>query len=213
MYYLHRRDFNTPIAESIGALAQLIEEGKIGGIGLSEVNANTLREAHAVHPITAVQNEYSLWTRNPEIAVLETCRELGVAFVAFSPLGRGALANGVTDASLLLQTDFRCSMPRFMQENWSHNLELIQQFNMLAHAEGVTPAQLAIAWVLSRGDHVLAIPGTGQPEHLQENIARAGWQPSATVLTQACDLINQQTVQGHRYSAAMRAHIDSEEFD
>lgn len=213
LYYLHRHDYNTPIEDSVGALADLITEGKIGAIGLSEVGAETLRKAHQIHPITAVQNEYSLWTRNPEIAVLETCNELGVTLVAFSPLGRGALANDVGADGTLPDNDFRAAMPRFSAENWPYNYRLIQQFIALAKNEGVTPAQLALGWVLAQGDHVLAIPGTGVMAHLEENIERVQWQPSAQTLSQLGALINQQTVRGHRYSDAMGSNIDSEEFN
>lgn len=213
LYYLHRRDFDTPIEESVGCLADLIAAGKIGAIGLSEVSAGTLRQASAVHPIAAVQNEYSLWTRNPEIAVLDTCRELGTTLVAFSPLGRGALAGGVRDITQLGKGDFRTGMPRFQAENWPTNLALIEQFIAIADDESVSPAQLALAWVLSRGDHVVAIPGTGQMAHMEENIARWDWQPSPATLDKLDSLINQRSVQGHRYGAAMKATIDSEDFD
>lgn len=212
LYYLHRHDYDTPIEDSIGALAELIAAGKIGGIGLSEVSAETLRRAAAVHPVAAVQNEYSLWTRNPELGVLETCRQLGTAFVAFSPLGRGVLANGVRDPSHLADNDFRQSMPRFQPDNWAHNRRLIDDFNRLAAEHAVTPAQLALAWVLSRGEHVLAIPGTGQIAHMQENIARCDWRADAGLLQKLDELINQHTVAGHRYADAMRQNIDTEEF-
>jgi len=212
LYYLHRYDHDTPIEESIGALADLVRAGKIGGIGLSEVSAATLRRAAAVHPIAAVQSEYSPWTRNPEIAVLDACRELGTTFVAFSPVGRGALANGVRDLGQLAQGDFRLAVPRFLPENWPANLALIDRFNAIAQREGVTPAQLSLAWVLSRGEHVVAIPGTGKMEHLEENIARWRWQPSPVTLAEVDAILNQQTVVGHRYSEAMRLNVDSEEF-
>ena len=212
LYYMHRRDFEVPIEDSVGALAELVAAGKIGGIGLSEVSADTLRRAAAAHPIAAVQNEYSLWTRNPEIAVLDACRELGTTLVAFSPLGRGALAGGIGDIDQMGKGDFRTGMPRFQPENWPANLALIEQFKAIAGAEGVTPAQLALSWVLSRGDHVVAIPGTGQMAHMEENIARWDWRPSSAVLERLDSLINQQTVTGHRYGPAMLATIDSEDF-
>lgn len=212
LYYLHRLDCDTPVEESVQGLADLISEGKIGGIGLSEVSAATLRRAAAIHPVAAVQNEYSLWTRNPEIALLDTCRELGTTLVAFSPLGRGALANGVHKAADLADNDFRVTMPRFLPDNWPHNRALIDRFIQIADAEDATPAQLALAWVLSRGEHVVAIPGTGRLEHAEENIARWQWQPSQETLDRLDALINQQTVVGHRYSDNMRSNIDSEEF-
>lgn len=212
LYYLHRHDKDTPLEESLGEMARLIEEGKIGGIGLSEVSAATLRKAAAVHPIMAVQNEYSLWTRNPEIAMLEACKELDTCFVAFSPLGRGVLANSVRDIGTLAQNDFRATMPRFLPENWPSNRQLIEQFIALANDAGVTPAQLAIAWILAQGEHIMAIPGTSNISHLEENIARWNWQPSADLIAQLDRLINQHTVLGHRYSEPMRTHIDSEDF-
>ena len=212
LYYLHRRDFETPIEDSVGTLAELVKEGKIGSIGLSEMSADTLRKASAVHPIAAMQTEYSLWTRNPEIAVLEACREVGTTFVAFSPVGRGALANGVPNPDALVESDMRRSMPRFQGDNWAHNAALIAQFNALAEAEGVTPAQLSLAWVLSRGPHIVTIPGTASISHLEENIARWDWQPSDAVLAQLDQLINEKNVAGPRYSASMQSTIDTEDF-
>ena len=212
LYYLHRRDFSTPIEDSVGALAELVKVGKIGSIGLSEMSADTLRKASAVHPIAAMQTEYSLWTRNAEIAVLEACKETGTAFVAFSPVGRGVLANGVRDIDALSQRDLRRNMPRFSAKNWPKNLALIDQFNAIAAAEGVTPAQLSLAWVLSRGDHIVTIPGTASIAHLEENIARWDWRPSKPTLDRLDALINQNTVYGARYGAAMQPTIDTEEF-
>jgi len=212
LYYLHRHDYDTPLEDSIGALAELVAAGKIGGIGLSEVSAATLRRAAAIHPIAAVQNEYSLWTRNPEIGVLDACRELGTTFVAFSPLGRGVLAGGVGGPEQLGEKDFRAGMPRFSPDNWPHNRALVEQFIAIAGEQQVTPAQLALAWVLSRGEHVVAIPGSGRMAHVEENIARWDWQPDAALLERLDGLINQHTVAGHRYSEAMRLNVDTEEF-
>lgn len=212
LYYLHRRDFTVPIEESIGALADLVAEGKIGAIGLSEMSADTLRKAAAVHPIAALQTEYSLMTRNPEIAVLDACRELGTTFVAFSPVGRGALAGGVHDADDLGPKDIRRTMPRFVGDNWAANRALLDAFEAIAARESVTPAQLSLAWVLSRGDHVVAIPGTASIAHLEENIARWDWELSAAVSAELETLINRETVAGPRYAAAMQSTIDTEEF-
>lgn len=212
LYYLHRRDFDTPIEDSVSTLAELVKEGKIGSIGLSEMSADTLRKAYAVHPIAAMQTEYSLWTRNPEIGVLQACKELGTTFVAFSPVGRGALAGAVRDPADLAEKDLRRGQPRFNAENWPANLKLIDAFNSIAAAQGVTPAQLSLAWVLSRGDHVVTIPGTASIPHLEENIARWDWQPDSTVLETLDALINQQTVAGPRYPDAMQRTIDTEEF-
>ena len=212
LYYLHRRDFTVPIEESIGALAALVSEGKIGSIGLSEMSAETLRKAAAVHPIAAMQTEYSLMTRNPEIAVLEACRELGTTFVAFSPVARGTLAGGVRDAADLGPKDIRRSMPRFVGDNWAANRDLLDGFEAIARREGVTPAQLSLAWVLSRGDHVVTIPGTASIAHLEENIARWDWALPAAAAAELEGLINRQTVAGGRYSEAMQRTIDTEEF-
>ena len=212
LYYLHRRDFTVPIEESIGALAELVAAGKIGSIGLSEMSADTLHRAAAVHPIAAMQTEYSLMTRNPEIAVLEACRELGTTFVAFSPVARGALAGGVRDAADLGAKDIRRSMPRFVGDNWAANRALLDRFEAIAMREGVTPAQLSLAWVLSRGDHVVTIPGTASIAHLEEDIARCDWELPATVNTELEALINRETVAGGRYAEAMQRSIDTEEF-
>ena len=212
LYYMHRRDFSTPIEDSMGAMADLVKEGKIGAVGLSEMSADTLRRAHAVHRVGAVQTEYSLWTRNPEIAVLDACRELGVTFVAFSPVGRGVLANGVRDMAALPEKDLRHTMPRFNADNWPKNLALIDAFNAIATREGVTPAQLSLAWVHSRGNHVVTIPGTASIPHLEENIARWDWDLPAGVAAELDSLINQHTVAGPRYGPVIQQTIDTEEF-
>jgi aryl-alcohol dehydrogenase-like predicted oxidoreductase len=212
LYYLHRRDFNTPIEESIGALAELVAQGKIRSIGLSEMSSDTVRRAHAVHPIAALQTEYSLTTRNPEISVLQTCKELGITFVAFSPVARGALANGLRDPQTLPDTDMRKTWPRFVGENWQKNLALIDEFNALANSAGVTPAQLSIGWVLAQGDHIVTIPGTGNIDHLEENFARHDWRPSAELVEKCNALINRHTVAGPRYPEAQQRTIDTEQF-
>lgn len=212
LYYMHRRDFSVPIEESMGAMKELVEAGKIGSVGLSEMGADTIRRAHAVHPVAALQTEYSLWTRNPEIAVLDTCRDLGITFVAFSPVARGVLANGVRDVAALPDKDLRNTMPRFNAENWPKNLALVDAFNAIAAREGVTPAQLSLAWVLSRGEHVVTIPGTANEAHLAENIARWDWDIPVPVAAELDGLINQQTVAGHRYGEAIRSTIDTEDF-
>ncbi len=212
LYYLHRRDFNTPIEESVGALAELVQQGKIRSIGLSEMSSETVRRAAAVHPIAALQTEYSLTTRNPEISVLDTCKELGITFVAFSPVCRGALANGLRDPKLLPHTDLRASWPRFVGENWEKNLLLIDAFNAIAAQVGVTPAQLSMGWILAQADHIVTIPGTASIAHLEENMARHDWRPSATVVAQLNKLINRHTVSGARYPEPAQATIDTEEF-
>jgi len=212
LYYMHRRDFTVPIEESVGAMADLIKEGKMGAIGLSEMSADTLRRGASVHPIAAMQTEYSPWSRQAEIAVLDACRELGTTFVAFSPVARGALANGVTDPAALEQGDLRPNMPRFQGANWLHNRGLIDQFNALAAGAGVTPAQLSLAWVMAQGDHIVTIPGTKSIAHLQENIARSDWVIPTDLAAQVDTLINHQTVAGHRYTESLLASIDTEDF-
>jgi aryl-alcohol dehydrogenase-like predicted oxidoreductase len=212
LYYLHRRDFATPIEESVGELARAVESGKIGSIGLSEMSADTLRKAHAVHPIAAMQTEYSPQTRNAEIAVLNACCKLGTAFVAFSPVGRGMLTGRLRDPVTLPDGDLRKSWPRFKGENWAKNLELIDAFGIIATGAGITPAQLALGWVLAKGDHIVAIPGTANITHLEENIARPDWRPDAATIAAIDALINQSTVAGPRYPAAAQASIDTEEF-
>lgn len=212
LYYMHRFDPKVPIADSVGAMGELVKAGKIGGIGLSEWSAAHIREAALTHPIAAVQTEYSLWTRNPEIGVVGACRDLAITLVAFSPLGRGALANGVRDVAALVEQDLRRNMPRFSAENWPRNLALVDRFNAIAADQGVTAAQLALAWVLSRGDHVVAIPGTANMAHLEENAMRPDWTIPAAVAGELDELINQRTVAGSRYGAAIQASIDTEEF-
>lgn len=211
LYYLHRWDKQTPIEESVGALADLVRAGKIRSIGLSEVSASTLRRAHAVHPIAAVQSEYALWTRNPEVAVLDACRELGAAFVAFGSVGRGFLAGGVKDAGALLEGDIRRGMPRFQGENFRKNRDLFAPFSAIAQRQGCTPAQLALAWVMAQGEHVIPIPGTTRIDHLEEDLAAAGVELDAAALRQVAEIISPRTVSGARYPAATQADIDTEE--
>lgn len=212
LYYLHRRDFQTPIEDSVGELAQAVAAGKIGGIGLSEMSAETLRKAAAVHPIAAMQTEYSPQTRNPEIAVLAACRELGTTFVAFSPVGRGSLCGVLRDPAALPDGDLRKAWPRFVGDNWVRNLALTDRFAALADQAGVTPAQLALGWVLAKGDHIVTIPGTADAAHLEENIARADWRPDAALIDAVDAMINHDTVAGPRYPAGQQRVIDTEEF-
>ena len=212
LYYLHRRDFAVPIEDSVGELAAAVKSGKIGGIGLSEMSADTLRRAATVHPIAAMQTEYSPQTRNPEIAVLATCAELGTTFVAFSPVGRGSLCATLRDPAALPDGDIRKKWPRFVGENWVANLAQIDAFAAIAADAGVTAAQLALGWVLAKGDHVVAIPGTANIAHLEENIARSDWRPDAAAAAKIDALINERTIAGPRYPRAMQATIDTEEF-
>lgn len=212
LLYLHRWDKAVPIEDSVGAMADLVREGKVRALGLSEVSAATLRRAHAVHPIVALQTEYSLWTRNPEIAVLEACREIGAAFVAFSPLGRGFLAGTLRDVATLEPKDLRRNMPRFEPATYAKNLALLDGCAAIAREVGATPAQLALAWLLARGEHVIPIPGTTSPAHLRENLGAADLALDAAAVARLDALINQRTVQGARYDAAAQAGVDTEEF-
>lgn len=209
LYYLHRRDFTIPIEESVGALGELVQQGKIGGIGLSEIGGDALRRAHATFPVAAVQNEYSLWARNSEIAVLEACRELGIAFIAFSPFGRGALAGTPADLGDLEPSDMRHVFPRYSAENWPHNRQLMVEFAELAASAGLSPAQLSIAWVLSRGPHVHAIPGTKSIAHMEENAA-APQRVDEDLLVRAGALVTPQAIWGPRYPPEMQATSDTE---
>ena len=212
LYYLHRWDKAVPIEDSVGALGRLVSEGKIRAVGLSEVSAATLRRAHAVHPIAAVQSEYSLWTRNPEIAVIDACRSIGATFVAFSPLARGFLTGALRDVASLDAKDLRRSMPRFEAAAYAANLHLLDEYARLARAAHASMAQLALAWVLTRGEHVVAIPGTTCKAHLEENLGAAAIELQPDLIAQLDALINRQTVVGERYSAATQAEIDTENF-
>ena len=210
--YLHRLDAKVAVEDSVGAMAELVRAGKVRALGLSEVSATTLKRAHAVHPIAALQNEYSLWTRNAEIAVLDACRELGTAFVAFSPLARGFLGGELRDVGKLVAKDIRRGMPRFSPENYAANLKLLDGFLDEAARLNCAPATLALAWLLHRGEHIVPIPGTSQPDHLWELLAAPRLALDGPTLTRLDALINRQTVAGARYSAATQAEIDTEEF-
>jgi aryl-alcohol dehydrogenase-like predicted oxidoreductase len=212
LYYLHRWDKKVPIEDSVGAMSDLVRAGKVRSIGLSEVSAATLRKAHAIHPISAVQTEYSLWTRNPEIAVLDACRELGAAFVAFSPVARGFLCDTLHDVSTLNPKDIRRAMPRFSPENYAANLKLLPPYKALAQEAGCTPAQLALAWLLQKAPHIIVIPGTTSVAHLHEDLGAADVRIGADVLARLEALINQDTVTGARYSAQSTIEVDTEEF-
>lgn len=170
LYYLHRKDPATPIEETVGAMADLVKEGKIRGIGLSEVNVETLQRANDTYPITALQTEYSLWSRDPEEEILPACKELGIAFVAYSPLGRGFLTGQIKQFDDLDENDFRRSSPRFMGENFQKNLELVKKIESLAKQKNCTPGELALAWVMAQGDEIFPIPGTRKVKHLEENV-------------------------------------------
>ena len=212
LYYLHRWDRKVPIEDSVGALSDLVRAGKVRAIGLSEVSAPTLRRAHAVHPIAALQTEYSPWTRNPEIAVLEACRELRVAFVAFSPVARGFLTGTLRDVATLGEKDIRRAMPRFEPSAYAVNLKLLAGFEELARGVGCTPAQLSLAWLLARGDHVIPIPGTTRIDHLEENMGAAGVELPAGISARIDALLHPQSVSGARYNAVNESEVDTERF-
>ena len=213
LYYLHRWDKRLPIEESVGALADLVQAGKIKTIGLSEVSAETIRKAHRVHPVTAVQTEYSLWTRNPEVAVLQTCKELGITLVAFSPLARGFLTGTLRDVSALPPKDIRLAMPRFQGEHFVRNLTLLDGLDMIARENGCTMGQVALAWLLAQGEHIIPIPGTTRLDHLAENAGAVNVSLSASTRDRLNALINSRTVSGPRYNAAILPEIDTEDID
>lgn len=210
--YLHRWDRRIAIEESVGAISDLVREGKVRTIGLSEVSAETLRRAHAVHPISAVQSEYSLWTRNPEIAVLAECRRIGASFVAFSPLARGFLADGPADPSRFEAKDIRRQLPRFEAANALANRPLYDAHRAIAHDAGCSPAQLALAWLLAKGEDILPIPGTTQSAHLRENALASDIELSAPIRARLDALLSQTPVAGARYNATTQAEIDTETF-
>ena len=200
VYYQHRVDPNVPIEETVGAMGELVQEGKVRHLGLSEAAADTIRRAHATHPITAVQTEYSLWSRDPELDVLPTCRELGIGFVPYSPLGRGFLSGRFTSPDELDEGDFRRQGPRFTGDNLRANLQLAAKVAEIAATKGITPAQLALAWVLAQGDDLVPIPGTKRRRYLEENAA------ASDIELDANDLARIQAelppVAGERYDAA-----------
>jgi aryl-alcohol dehydrogenase-like predicted oxidoreductase len=211
LYYLHRWDKKVPIEDSVGALSDLVRQGKIQSIGLSEVSASTLRKAHAVHPITAVQTEYSLWTRNPEIAVLKACDEMGITFVAFSPVARGFLCGPLNIESLDAK-DIRQSMPRFTAENYAANFKLFAPYQALANEAECSPAQLALAWLLLKAPHIIPIPGTTSVSHLKDDLGASDVKLSTDLIAQLDALINEKTVQGNRYNAQANSEVDTEIF-
>ncbi len=212
LYYLHRWDKKVSIEDSVGELSKLSSEGKIRYIGLSEVSAQTLLAAHAVHPIAAVQSEYSLWTRNAEIKVLQTCESLGAALVAFSPLARAYLTGTLHGIEGLADKDLRRSMPRFQKENYRKNLQLLEPFLVVADKLNCKPGQLALAWLLKKSDCIIPIPGTANIDHLLENANATEVELDAETHAYIDSLINQKTVSGSRYTASTQAEIDTEEF-
>jgi aryl-alcohol dehydrogenase-like predicted oxidoreductase len=206
LYYQHRVDPNTPIEDTVGAMARLVEQGKVRYLGLSEAGAETLRRASAVHPIAALQSEYSLWSRDPEDGILQTCRELGIGFVAYSPLGRGFLTGQIKRFDDLAEDDYRRRSPRFQGENFQKNLDLVERIGQMAAAKGCTPSQLALAWVLARGDDVVPIPGTKRRRYLEENARAVDVTLTAGDLRRIDEVAPRGAAAGERYpEAAMKA--------
>jgi aryl-alcohol dehydrogenase-like predicted oxidoreductase len=207
LYYLHRVDPNTPIEETVGAMAGLVKEGKVRWLGLSEVSPDTLRRAHRVHPITAVQSEYSLWSRDPEDGVLDACRELGVGFVPYSPLGRGFLTGQIKKFEDLEPDDYRRNSPRFQGENFQKNLDLVGRIEEIARSKGCTPAQLALAWVLAQGDDLVPIPGTKRRKYLEENVGALDVNLTYEDLERIDEIAPKGAAAGTRYPEAMMASV------
>jgi aryl-alcohol dehydrogenase-like predicted oxidoreductase len=208
LYQLHRVDPATPIEETVGALAELVHEGKVRAIGLSEASAATLRRAHAVHPIASLQTEYSLWTRDPEGEILDTCRELGVGFLAYSPLGRGFLTGQIKRFEDLAADDYRRLSPRFQGENFARNLELVAQVEELARDKGCSASQLALAWVLARADFIVPIPGTKRRRYLEENVGALSVRITLADMERLDAIMPKDAAQGLRYPAPMMASVN-----
>jgi aryl-alcohol dehydrogenase-like predicted oxidoreductase len=208
LYYQHRVDPRTPIEDTVGAMAELVREGKVRFLGLSEAAPETLRRAHAVHPITALQSEYSLWSRDPEDEILPTCRALGIGFVPYSPLGRGFLTGQIRRIEDFAADDYRRFTPRFQGENFQKNLDLVRRVEELAGAKGCRPSQLALAWVLAQGEDIVPIPGTKRRQYLEENAAAADVVLTAADLARIDEVLPRGSVAGERYPAAMMAFVN-----
>jgi aryl-alcohol dehydrogenase-like predicted oxidoreductase len=208
LYYLHRVDPDTPIEETVGAMAELVTEGKVRFLGLSEASPETLRKAHATHPITALQTEYSLWSREPEDALFAVTRELGIGFVPYSPLGRGFLSGEIKSVDDLAPDDFRRTNPRFMGENFQKNLDLVEAVKAIAADKGVTAAQLALAWVLAQGDDLIPIPGTRRVATLEQNVAAMDLVLTPQDLARIDAVFPKGAAVGHRYAEAARAALN-----
>jgi len=209
LYYQHRVDRTTPIEDTVGAMAELVRAGKVRHLGLSEAAPQTIRRAHAVHPITALQTEYSLWSRDPEDEILPVVRELGIGFVAYSPIGRGFLSGRFKTIDDLEPTDYRRLSPRFQGDNFARNLDLVRRIEEIARAKGVTPAQLAIAWILSRGNDIVPIPGSRSIGHLEENIAAAEIELTSEDLARIDEVAPKGVASGERYPSASMASVNA----
>jgi aryl-alcohol dehydrogenase-like predicted oxidoreductase len=208
LYYQHRVDPNTPIEETVGAMAGLVEEGKVRYLGLSEAAVETIRRAHSVHPIAALQTEYSLWSREPEDGLLDVCRELGIGYIAYSPLGRGFLTGQIKSFDDLAPDDYRRQAPRFQGDNFKKNLELVGRIEEIAKEKGCTPAQLALAWVLAQGEDIVPIPGTKRRKYLEENVGAIEVQITPEELRRIDEVAPKGVAAGTRYSAAGMAAVN-----
>jgi aryl-alcohol dehydrogenase-like predicted oxidoreductase len=208
LYYLHRVDAEVPIEDTVGAMAELVRQGKVRYLGLSEAAPSTIRRAHKVHPISALQTEYSLWSREPEDEILPTLRELGIGFVPYSPLGRGFLAGRFSKLEDLADDDWRRNSPRFEGENFAKNLQVLEQIKTIAAEKGCTPSQLALAWVLAQGEDLVPIPGTSSPARLEENLAAAGIRLSREELARIEAAAPQAAIAGARYNVAGTALLN-----
>jgi aryl-alcohol dehydrogenase-like predicted oxidoreductase len=208
LYYQHRVDPNTPIEDTVGAMARLVEQGKVRHLGLSEAGIETIRRAHKIHKITALQSEYSLWSRDPEDGILDVCRELGIGFVAYSPLGRGFLSGQIKNFDDLAPDDYRRYSPRFQGENFQKNLELVRRIEEIAAEKGCTPAQLALAWVLAQGEDIVPIPGTKRRKYLEENVAALDIEITQEELKRIDEIAPKGAASGMRYPEAGMATVN-----
>lgn len=208
LYYLHRVDPKVPIEETVGAMAALVQQGKVRYIGLSEASPATIRRAHAVHPITALQSEYSLWNRDPEDKILPTVRELGIGFVPYSPMGRGFLSGQITSPDDFAADDFRRILPQFQGDNFYKNLQVVEQVKAIAAEKGVTPGQLALAWLLAQGDDIVPIPGTKRRSYLEENAGATAIKLTPDDLQRIEDVAPKGSVAGDRYAESMMSSVD-----
>ncbi len=208
LYYLHRVDPNTPIEDTVGAMAELVQQGKVRYLGLSEASATTIRRAHAIHPISALQSEYSLWSRDPEDEILPTLRELKIGFVPYSPIGRGFLSGQITSPDDFAENDFRKTQPRFQGENFYKNLELVDRVKEIATEKKVTPGQLALAWLLAQGDDIVPIPGTKRRTYLEENVKAAEIVLTSKDLDRIDEVAPKNAFAGDRYSASLMTSIN-----
>ena len=209
LYYLHRVDPDTPIEETVGAMSKLVEQGKVRGLGLSEVSAATLRKSHAIHPISAVQSEYSLWTRDPEDEVLATCKELGIAFVPYSPLGRGFLTGQIKKFEDFAADDFRRFSPRFQDENFAKNIALVTKIEQIAAEKNCTASQLALAWVMAEGEYIFPIPGTKRIKYLEENVGALNVKLNVDELATIDAIFPKDAAAGLRYPESSMGRLNA----